>query len=353
MRRLLIRSLWAISLAAAAGLSGCGGPGNVSTVPVSVQRPMHAIIRLQLPTHHGVDAGKRYVDFRGAPVAGLKLHGAKRTYWFPEEVRLTRQADHLLVISYDALFVYPRNAVSANDNASGRDRDLENVPVEDNPALIAFLQKPHGQRHSSSVARSTATALETDGGWCDVWDPNCICPDCSWDPTGGWSEQWQNPPFNVGGDGGGGDLTTYDDIGFQCALAGYADDPDLFASCLAAGGPNGPPAILFSFLRQNARDYVWYSVNLDTVTSTQNNPIQSGAFTYSSFYNGLLDGPYYAQGSFLGSSASAPFIDIHQYPTASFGLSQSRFTFYGGSGPVGGAVARFARIVNAASNLGT
>ncbi len=254
-----------------------------------------------------------------------------------------------------ALFVYPRNTVKVIDNANNSERDLEAVSVEKNPGLIAFMQQFHGTRHGSSGRRSSSSLTDpfASDGWCDVWDPACICPDCLWDPTGGWSEQLQCGLICGGGGGGGSYYTLSNDPAFDCAVAGYADDPDLYASCLAAGGPNGPRDILYSFIRQNARDYVWYAGNLDTVLSTQTNPVAAGAVTYSSFYNGLFDGPYYAQGSFIGDSPSWDFIDIHQYPTASFGFSQSRFTYYGPGGPVGGSLARLAHTRTGSSNLGT
>jgi len=298
-------------------------------------------IRVPIPAGRGINYSKRYVDSHGVSYPGKKIWGSNRTYWFPPEARVTTYQRQILVVGFHALFVFPRNVISARNNETDSEIDFGTLAPETNEAIVAYIRDP--RTHKAGATGRSKRIVNAGGGSCDAMDPSCICPDCSWEPETGWSPDlaatW------------GWNATTAGNAALSCALAGYADDPDLLLQCLAGAGLSGPRDLLYSAVRQNARDYVWYAATLDTVLSTQTNPLRSGATAYSITYNSLFDGPLLAQGSFIGTSAFDDFINVHQFPTKSFGFSQTRITYYGPGGPIGGSLARLARISTGSSGV--
>lgn len=268
-----------------AALAGCG-----VTTPHASVRPNVGTVTLSLPENgRALDAARRYTNSRGDAIPGLKVQGAQRTYWLPATARITKDADDLLVFAYHSLFVFPRQAVKIVDNVSSTVRDPERVEQEANSAALRLRDKAkdHVRNRQSSLVRSTRYVNQNIGpsqmGNCDVWDPNCYCPDCS-----GTSSPWDEVPPQSFSDLFTPDYT-YPDASEEC-LAISGDDPTSYDACMAAGGPNFVKNF-GNFFRSNARGYDYYSGNDATVLFTVDNPVTKGAQSVTWFYNGLLDNP--------------------------------------------------------------
>ena len=322
-------------------LAGCSD----SAVTPQPSRVKPTAIRIQRPAQEPLNFSRRYLDSKGSPEPGFLLRGRQRTYWFPAESRWSKVDDQLLVVAYNNLFVFPRGAVAARDNERSKTLDLEGVAPERSDVLASYAREHVKQR---SLTRAPQVV---GGSSCDVSDAACACPDCTVDPFDG----------NVltltvfGGSGAhGAPINAY----FSCAIASPPDyannDFTAYQACLASTG-FGPGDFFFNQLRQNCRDYAWYTFNAVTVFDTQANPIQKGAITYTWSHLSLLQNPISASGSLALNSATDPYLEFYSYPTLDFGFSSERYAFYGPgeTGFVYGAYARLARTVNSFYPLGS
>lgn len=334
------------STAVAAFLAACSGhsipDGNVFPSRLERGANAHGIsILLNLVKKRPVDFNRRYLDQYGRGERGLKVRGRYRSYWFPADTRLTALDDQLLIVAYGTLFTFRRDTVAARDNFRDANIDVSRVISEPIPSLA---ERARDRLRKAALKRSTHFVAPT----CDVSDAACDCPDCSTDPT-------SDDPLTI--DVFLGDHGAAVEAYYQCSVYSppdlYNQDYAAYQACLASSGFT-VESVLYNALRQNCRDYAWYSGNQDTYFLTQSNPVVSGAKTYTFSYNSLFDGPYSGQGSFIGFSTD-PNVPVYfdLYPTESFGFSQSRYTYYSGSGPVGGSLARLARVIFGSRILGT
>jgi hypothetical protein len=284
---IVIKDRFGAALFLVAALAGCGA----ATPSASVEQNV-GTLTLSLPGNgRALDATRRYTNSRGAVIPGIKVQGAQRTYWLPVTARMTKDGDDLLVFAYHSLFVFPRRGVKVVDNASSAVHDQDGYDNEAIPGALILRDKAkeNVRKHRSSSANSRSSHYvnqntgPTQLGNCDVWDPNCICPDCS-----GASSPWdERPPQDFV------DLFTpdyvYPDPTEECLLLS-GDDPTSYAACMEAGGPNFIKGF-GTFFRSNARGYDFYSGNDATVLFTVDNPVAKGARYVTWFYNGLLDNP--------------------------------------------------------------
>lgn len=334
------------STAVAASLAACSGHSipNGNALPNRLERGASTngiSIPLHLANKRPVDFNRRYLDEYGRGERGLKVRGRHRSYCFPADTRLTALDDQLLIVAYGTLFTFRRDTVVARDNFRDANIDVSRVISEPIPTLA---ERARDRLRKAALKRSTRFVAPT----CDVSDAACECPDCSTDPTS------DDPlTINVFLGGNGAAVEAY----YQCSLYSppdlYNQDYAAYQACLASSGFT-IQSVLYDALRQNCRDYAWYSGNQDTYFLTQSNPVASGAKTDAWSYSSLFDGPLSGQGSFIGFSTdpNVPvFFDL--YPTESFGFSQSRYTYYSGSGAVGGSLARLARVILGSRLLGT
>jgi hypothetical protein len=327
-------------LAACSGGSGRALPTGKVNGPLTKESEARTYsIVIRLPQHRGLDFSHRYVDASGHAELGIKLRGRFRSYWFPAKARITKVDDQLLVNGYGTLFTFARNAVSARDNGTDADLDLEHVETESIPRLAEYVRERLRQK---ATTRSIRLFNGGGGG-----DPGCS--DCSIDPI---DDSELLDVFYPGGH------TAAEEAANVCMLTSppdfFNDDFLAFQNCLASYGFGPLRDFLYIVARQNCRDYQWYSGNFDTVLTAGNNPIAQGATTYAWSYSSLFDDPQSGNGSFVGFSTDPKlFAQFHTLNTRSNGFSQSRYSYYGANGPIGGSFARLARIMLGSSFLGT
>ena len=341
-RRLLI------VMSSALVLSACGGGAGTKTIPRPVAVSQKSVVRVNIPAaeKRAPDYDRSSTDLAGQVQKGFKVRGMHRTYWFPPEARFSTDGESLVVVAYHNILAFPLHVARLKNNEAASDTDLASLPAESNPVVKIYAQN-RIKKTTAANARSPRYIPYTDGGgWCDAWTWSCVCPDCMWDPTAAGMGPDDPTLITLN------DRTYYWADAFDCVVNDYADDYE-FQLCLNESGPGG---IFPHTIRQNVKSYIFYAGNIDTVLTPQVNPVAAGATNYSYTFQGLL-GSTSGYGVFFPYEANGD-VEIHIYPTPDGLFSVTRATYIGpdpqagGTGPVGGSLAKYATLNLGSSDLG-